>query len=614
MLQLINISKSYGNQVLFENLTCSINRGDKIGLVGRNGSGKTTLFNIILGITSPDSGEIKYTSGYTIGNLKQVIEFKGKNLLSEALSGLRMREYADEWKAKKLLCGLGFSEYMFDESPNILSGGYKIRLNLAKLILSDPDLLLLDEPNNYLDILSIRWLISYLRDWKKELMIISHDRNFLEKTTDQSILIHRESLKKFHLKPEEALLKVRQEEEIHEKTRLNFEKKREQTQEYVRKFRAKARMAKSVQSTVKALEKEERIVKLKKIRQIGFSFRSDPLRSPAIMTLKDLSFRYPESENIIDKLNIQISGSERICVTGKNGIGKTTLLRILAGDLSASSGEIKTHPDLKTARYLEADIGRLHPDKTVYQEIFDSSDKTSREHVRSICGSLMFGGDEALKNISVLSGGEKSRVLIGKALTSASNLLLLDEPTNHLDMESCEAFLEAIKHYEGAVIIVTHNEWFLDNIAERMIVFKNNGIRVFEGRYKDFLRKEGWEEEPCEIADSESKPDKTITRKEIKRQEALLRQKRFDEINPIEKRIKKLEKDIENMEEEKSLNTAGLIEASEAADAAAIKTASQNESRLSEKISTLYSELDVLLAQLDEKNIYFDEELNKIQL
>ncbi|NLB35356.1 MAG: ABC-F family ATP-binding cassette domain-containing protein, partial [Elusimicrobia bacterium] len=348
MLHLVNLSKSYGNQVLFDNLTCTINPGEKIGLVGRNGSGKTTLFNIILGKTPADTGEVNHPSDYRIGHLEQIADFKSESALEEALKGLHRREYGDEWKAKKLLAGLGFSEKMMESAPSILSSGYKIRLNLAKLILSDPNLLLLDEPNNYLDIVSIRWLINYLKDWKKELIIISHDRNFLEQTTDYTILIHREQLRKFNLTPSESLAKIAEEEEVHEKTRLNYEKKREQTEEYIRRFRAKARMAKSVQSAVKALEKQEAIVKLDQIRGIDFAFQSKPLRSPSVMTLENISFSYSNSP-LFQNINLEIGSRDRICVTGKNGIGKTTLLRIMAGDLEMTGGSIKTHPSIKIA-------------------------------------------------------------------------------------------------------------------------------------------------------------------------------------------------------------------------------------------------------------------------
>ena len=285
----------------------------------------------------------------------------------------------------------------------------------------------------------------------------------------------------------------------------------------------------------------------------------------------------------------------------------------MAGDLEMTGGSIKTHPSIKIARYLEADIPRLNRRKTVYDEIFDSSDRTSRENVRSICGALMFSGDDALKKISVLSGGEKSRVLLGKVLTTPCNLLLLDEPTNHLDMESTEALLEAIKNFEGAVVMVTHNEWLLKNIAERLLVFKPDRVRVFEGGYSDFLRIEGWEEDPASKSKSQPVPEKKKSKREIKRIEASIRQKRFKAIGPLEKKIKSTEKKIASLEEEKVFNTNLLIEASENADAQKIKEASQNESRLNQDIEKLYTELENLLTELDEKTIVYEAELKKLE-
>ncbi len=415
MLQLKNISKAYGPRELFSGVNSSINPGEKIGLTGRNGSGKSTLFDIITGKTPPDSGEVSFPGGYVIGYLRQEHIFSGSDIVSEAGSALPSRARHEIWKARKILAGLGFSPESFSSPPGTLSGGMRLRLSLAKAILSEPDLLLLDEPGNFLDILSLRWITGFLRSWKGSLMLISHDRGFMDSITTHTMMIHRKKIRKFSGDTAKAFGRIRQEEEVHEKTRVNYEKKKEQTLEYINRFRAKARLAKSVQSAVKALEKQEKLVKLEKFRTLDFSFSALPLEAPAVMRVNSVSFSYNPDEPLIENFSLEIGSRDRVCVTGRNGSGKTTLLKILSGEIKPRSGEIKTHPEAVIGRYLESDTAALRPDNTVLREV-SSGARITQQQARDICGTLIFEGDSALKRISVLSGGEKSRVLIGKLL------------------------------------------------------------------------------------------------------------------------------------------------------------------------------------------------------
>ncbi|MFH1415521.1 MAG: ABC-F family ATP-binding cassette domain-containing protein [Elusimicrobiota bacterium] len=594
----------------------NINKGERIGLIGRNGHGKTTLFQMILGNIESDSGEIIIPADYRIGHLKQQISFSHSNVLDEASSGLPENERNDIWKAKKILLGLGFSEDDFIRDPLSFSSGFQIRLNLAKEIVSEPDLLLLDEPNNYLDIISIRWLITFLNSCRKELMLITHDRNFMDSITTHTMIIHRNAVRKFKGGTDNVFRQIAKEEEIFEKTRLNYEKKKQKTADYIRRFRAKARMAKSVQSSIKALAKHEKLVKLDNIRKLDFAFNSAPFTTTQMMNITDISFSYSDNVHCLFKdLSFNVNNNDRICIMGKNGKGKTTLLKILAGLLSPDSGAIKKHAKLKTGYYAESDISTLNDHKSVYEEIMGFNNECIIQQVRNICGTLMFDGDNALKNISVLSGGEKSRVLLGKLLVKPCNLLLLDEPTNHLDMESCDAILDAIDAFSGAVILVTHNEEFLHRIATRLIVFNRNKLSLFEGTYQDFLDDIGWEDEKEYPEDKGTDGDQdtgSSDKKTVKILKARLRQQRFNVLTPLEEKLKEYEQRITKMEHEYEENNELLIQASIEGNGTAIAELSKKGPLLKADINDFYSKLEKTTAVYEERRGFFKNELEKL--
>ena len=290
MIKVSNLKKSYGRQILFKDLSFNVNRGDKIGLVGRNGFGKTTLFELILGRAEQDEGIVSIPKGYRIGCLEQHIKFTKDTVLEEGCLGLPETEENAEWKVAKTLSGLGFSEGDMQKHPSIFSGGFQLRLNLTKVLVANPDLLLLDEPNNYLDIVAIRWLINFLRSWKNELMLITHDRQFMDRVTTHTMIIHRQRVRKSQGNTEKLYNQIAQEEEIYEKTRLNDQKKRDQTELFIRRFRAKARLAGMVQSRVKSLEKQKKLDALEKQETLEFSFNSAYFPAAQMMTVDDLSF------------------------------------------------------------------------------------------------------------------------------------------------------------------------------------------------------------------------------------------------------------------------------------------------------------------------------------
>jgi ATP-binding cassette subfamily F protein 3 len=495
MLQVTNLSKVYGPRTLFENVSFSLIPGERLGLVGRNGCGKSTLFRMILEEETADSGKISIPKGYRVGHLAQHLVFTENTIVEEVCLGLPEDERDQVYRGEIILNGLGFSDSDFVKPPSAFSGGFQIRLNLAKLLLSEPNLLLLDEPTNYLDILSMRWLTNFLACWRDEVIIISHDRTFMDDVTTHTMFIHRGTIRKIKGGTEKLYSQVALDEEIFEKTRVNEDKKRKELEAFINRFRALASKASLVQSKIKALERMGQKEELSQEASLDFKFCSAPHPGKVSLEVKDVSFHYPDGNNLISKLSLTVGKQDRIGIIGKNGKGKSTFLKLLAGELAATGGSVSLSPNAKIGYFGQTNISRLTPHLTIEEEMGSANPLLHRTRIRAICGTMMFTGDDALKKISVLSGGEKSRVLLGKLLAQPSNVLLLDEPTNHLDMESIEALVESLKNYDGAVIMVTHSELILRALVNRLVVFQGDAPKLFDHEYDYFLEKEGWEEE-----------------------------------------------------------------------------------------------------------------------
>jgi ATP-binding cassette subfamily F protein 3 len=620
MLQVTNIEKSYGKQVLFDGVGFTVNPRERVGLVGRNGHGKSTLFRMILGEEHQDSGTITMPSGYTVGHLSQHIHFTEDTVLAEACLALPPNEdmIDESYKAEAILHGLGFTNDDFDKHPSSLSGGYQVRLNLAKVLASEPNLLLLDEPTNYLDIVSVRWLTQFLRAWPTEMIIITHDREFMDSVSTHTMIIHRCKMRKVQGGTKKLYDQLLMEEEIYEKTRQNDEKKRKEVEQFINRFRAQATKASAVQSRVKALARHEKLDKLEEIKQLDFKFRSAPFEAKWLMTVEDLSFGFSSDQpKLIDGLSFAVSKKDRIAVIGKNGKGKTTLLNLLARQMSPTSGEVKLHPNTKVAYFGQTNINRLRPEKTALQEVMDAHPDCGQGEGRAICGCMMFEGDNALKKVSVLSGGEKSRVLLGKLLVSPANLLMLDEPTNHLDMESIDSLIEAIEVFDGAVIVVTHSELMLEALATKLIVYDNDEVSVFEGTYLDFLERVGWSDEggvrvKKRKPETDRSTDRNANRKDSKKQRAALISDKSRALGSLKKKIASLEEEITKLEYEIQQDTQRLLEVTVKGKALEIKRLSQAIQENKTRIESRFAELQTVTNEHDEKAKEFDLQLNEL--
>ena len=615
MIIVENISKSYGSQELFRSTGFRLNARERMGLVGRNGHGKTTLLRLITGDEEADSGNIIVPKGYSIGHVSQEPDFTCATVLEEGCSGLPPDEGEQSWKVEKVLAGLGFRAPDLEKDPYELSGGFQVRLNLAKVLVKNVDLLLLDEPSNYLDITSIRWLTKYLNGRQGELILITHDRSFMDNVVTHTMGIYRKVLRKIKGGTGKLYSQFAMEEEVYEKTRVNDEKKRKKSEEFIRRFRAKARLGGLVQSRIKTLEKQKKLEKLEKTKDLDFSFRSSPFNGKPVMNVRELSFEYEPGRPLFSDLSFSIGPYDRVCVVGENGKGKTTLLKTMAGRLVPRSGEVSFNPTVRSSYYEQANVNSLADDRTVLEEIVGSDPDIDNQRARNICGMMMFEGDSALKRIKILSGGEKSRVLLGKIIAMPASFLLLDEPTNHLDMESCDALLEAINEFEGAVLMVTHNEMLLHGLAERLIVFQDGRVFVFEGGYQEFLEKRGWDSEKEETAvEADGKAvEKKADRKEYKRLRSEFIRERSKVLRPLERKIEDTETAIVKAEAELEKLHNEIEEASRSGDNSKIADLSKRIHACEKDIEAGFTQLETASAEFHEQKKVFEKRLGDLE-
>ena len=523
MIRLENLSKSFPDGDLFNNVNISIKHGMRIGLVGPNGSGKTTLLRIMLGKESPDSGNVQVDKSTTIGYLAQdIVAGTGRSILEEvlvaypevrelegqilALSETISKDHENmnlvnelgdvqhrfealggwnlEDKAKKILSGLGFADEKFTEPMDVFSGGWRMRVALASILLQEPDILFLDEPTNHLDLEATIWLESFLAKWMGGMVMISHDRAFLDQSINNILEIDLKKITLFHGNytkyTEEKSLRMEQ----HKNAYRNQQKQIKDTERFIERFRSKNTKATQVQSRVKMLDKLEKIeVPTEQNHAMNLKL-PQPNRSPLnVASCRNVTKHY-ENIEVFNNMDMVVERGQKIGLVGHNGAGKSTLLKMLAGVEAVTSGAVRIGSSVDSAYYAQHQLEILNPDETVFESIQKVSPGWSENEMRTYLGSFMFSGDEIEKYVKVLSGGEKARVALARMLVAPSHILLLDEPTNHLDMITRNVVERALIQFSGSIVCISHDRHFLNKVTNLTCEVGGGGIRLFEGNYE----------------------------------------------------------------------------------------------------------------------------------
>ena len=539
MITFSKIGKQYGRQVLFVDASFQLNPGEKVGLVGPNGAGKTTLFRMIVGEEAPDEGDVTVPKKLTIGYFRQdVEEMSGRSVLDEAIAGsgragvlhhelealqhamsdparaadldrilARFGEvqeeyehlggYALESQAREVLHGLGFDDERIDGDVGALSGGWKMRVAMARVLLGRPDVLLMDEPTNHLDIESIIWLEAFLKSLPGALLMTSHDRDFMNRIVNRIAEIDGGEITSYSgnydFYERERAIREANREAAYARQQAMLAKE----QRFIERFAAHAAKAAQVQSRVKALEKIEKIELPKKRRVVDFEFRQPPRSGDQVAVLEDLSKTYGRRV-VHDGLNLTVRRGERWCVMGRNGAGKTTLLRMIAGVLNPDRGAVTIGASVRMGYFAQQALDLLSPDLTVWEQIEKDFPHESTGVLRNLLGAFQFSGDDVEKKIRSLSGGEKTRLVMARMLLDPPNFLVLDEPTNHLDLATKEMLVASLTHYEGTMIFVSHDRAFLRGLSNRVLELGGESgteaqPHAYPGSYVEYVARTGHE-------------------------------------------------------------------------------------------------------------------------
>ena len=606
MIELTNISKSYGYKELFTNLNFRLNSGNKLGFVGRNGSGKSTLFKLILGEEHQDDGTITIPKGYKIGSLKQHLVFTEKTVREEGALALSEEDQYSVYKVEKILFGLGFTLEDLDKDPLSFSGGYQIRINLAKLLVTEPNLLLLDEPTNYLDILSLRWLSSFLKTFPGEVIIITHDRNFMDSVTTHTMGLVRRTLEIIPGNTHKFYAQLESNDEHFEKQKIAQDRKRKELEEFIAKNKARASTAAQAQSKQKELDKMEDMSALKNDSDLDFNFNYKDTPAKVLLDIKDVSFGYSKDNVLFKDISFTLEKGETLGIIGKNGKGKSTLLNVIAGELEQFSGNIDYNTSSTFGHFGQTNIDHLNPKNTIMDEVYVGNPRLAESSIRGISASMMFTGDDIKKKVGVLSGGEKSRVMLGKILAKDVNILFLDEPTNHLDMQSIDSLTRAIEKFDGSCIVVTHSEELLRRVCDRLIIFSKGGADYFDGGYDDFLERIGWEEEETEV---KVKKAPKMNKKDAKKLRTALLAERNKLRAPLKKKVDAFEDEIEKIEDVIESEKHELIQASNAGDNKKVNEVSKLIADQESKAESKFAELELIQLEVDAITEEYDKKL-----
>ena len=534
MIRLDNVSKQVGHQILFIEASAALQKGEKIGLVGPNGAGKTTLFRMISGQEPPDEGQVSLDRGITIGYFSQDVgEMSGRSAVAEVMDGAgpvsvvagELREleaamadpdraddmdeiiarygevqhrfeeldgYALDGRAREALSGLGFSQEMMEGDVGALSGGWKMRVALARILLMRPDVMLLDEPSNHLDLESLIWLEQFLKGYEGALLMTSHDREFINRIINKVVEIDGGTLTtysgNYEFYEQQRAMSEKQQQAQFERQQAMLAKEIK----FIERFKARASHAAQVQSRVKKLDKIERVEPPKRRQTVAFEFLPAPRSGEDVVSLKNVHKGYG-SRTIYQGLDFMIRRKERWCVMGINGAGKSTLLKLVAGSAEPDDGTVAVGGSVKMGYFAQHAMDLLDGERTVFQWLEDSFPQAGQGSLRALAGCFGFSGDDVEKKCRVLSGGEKARLVMAQMLFDPPNFLVLDEPTNHLDLATKEMLINALSEFEGTMLFVSHDRHFLAALSNRVLELTPEGIHQFGGGYTEYVTRTGQE-------------------------------------------------------------------------------------------------------------------------
>ncbi len=652
MVSIQHLDKYFGKKDLFIDCELFIGPGDRIGLVGQNGTGKTTLLKMLLDLEAPSSGKIVKPKGLRIGYLPQeVVELSGTSVLDhvmdvaqeikrieteineisrqiegakggQALLELTKRQgyllerydylggYRLESRAKKILSGLGFPEDDFKLPIESLSGGWIMRAFLARILLSATDLILLDEPTNHLDLESLLWLEDYLTGVTSALLIISHDRAFLNRVVERIVEIDGFKLIAYVGNYDFYWAEKAKREEVQRAAYKKQQERIAQIQRFIEKNRVRKDRAKQVQSRIKLLERMERIEPPTRSTSIQFDFPDPPRPSKTLMELRDVSKSY-DSRAVYRGLNLSILRGDRIALLGSNGVGKTTLMRILAGELNFEKGQRLANPSVRIASFSQRQMEHLSPGNTVLEELQAVAGDQSLGKLRALLAAFFFRDDDITKKVSILSGGEKSRLLLCKMLMAQANLLLLDEPTTHLDIPSTEALEQALGKYGGTLCVITHDRRLINSIANKILVIRNRTVELYPGNFDDYQRIWTCNQESFSSEESqrEATPAERPTRRktqEQRRAEAQWRNRFYRESSPLREQLTRLEEEINKFTALMDQLNRELAKPQTYRDQGRIQDIHKSRQELQEKIDEITREWERVAMRLDDLERQFE--------
>ncbi len=558
MLTVAGLSKSFGGRELFDDVSLNIMNGDRIAITGPNGAGKSTLIKIILGQAEPDAGSVSFIRGTRVGYLPQESEPAGNETVME-VAVPHEHEHDGQFiaKVKQILASLGFKQTDHDRPAKEMSGGWIMRAHLARLLAEEPDLLMLDEPTNHLDLETLIWFQNYLKYYPGAILLISHDREFLNELCTHIAELRAARILRYTGNYDSYLEQRAAAEATMAATALAQQRKIDQLQTFANRFGAKASKASQAQSKLKQIERiKEEMVEVPNGSgpTVGFRFPQPPRSGQRVITLEKIKFGYGE-KLIYDGIDFEVERDQRIVLVGPNGAGKSTLLKLLAEVLKPQAGVHKLGHNTKSGYFAQHRAAMLNPKHTVMQEALDTPERVTEQAIRNVLGSFLFRGDDVYKPVSVLSGGEKSRLALVKLLLNPPNLLLMDEPTTHLDLASVDALIGALQQYQGTLVFISHDVHFIRALANHVVRVEAGQLRHFGGGYQYYLDKTAQSARSALTSSSFSKnstaPGSVVPpadRKEQKRLEAEQRQARSRKKSEITKRIAALEKEIADLE------------------------------------------------------------------